>query len=239
MQGAFAPVTGAAVPAPELIQEAQPRKPDVAGFAPRQETLFGPSKVIPFELLGAPRPAPPRRPDVARRAVSATARISGSAQSALDFQPAAPLHRAVLSREAPIAGNLLRLKSAALDSMVIAIAALLGAAAFYFMGGRFSLNPRTLCGYGGATLVMLLFYHLFWATMGRETPGMRRYRIAILTYDGAPPEPGRRIVRFAAACLSVVALGLGLFWALVDEEGLAWHDHVSETFPAIRVSDDK
>ena len=25
--------------------------------------------------------------------------------------------------------------------------------------------------------------------------------------------------------------GLGLVWALVDEENLTWHDHISKTFP--------
>jgi hypothetical protein len=28
-----------------------------------------------------------------------------------------------------------------------------------------------------------------------------------------------------------------LFWALVDEENLTWHDHISKTFPTVRESD--
>jgi len=31
--------------------------------------------------------------------------------------------------------------------------------------------------------------------------------------------------------LSLCSLGLGLVWALVDEESLTWHDHISKTFP--------
>jgi hypothetical protein len=29
-------------------------------------------------------------------------------------------------------------------------------------------------------------------------------------------------------------LGLGMFWALMDEEGLTWHDHMSRTFPTVQ-----
>ena len=29
--------------------------------------------------------------------------------------------------------------------------------------------------------------------------------------------------------------GLGLLWSLADEESLTWHDHMSKTFPTIRV----
>ena len=36
------------------------------------------------------------------------------------------------------------------------------------------------------------------------------------------------------ACLSFCAGGVGLLWALADEEKLAWHDHMSKTFPTHR-----
>jgi hypothetical protein len=29
----------------------------------------------------------------------------------------------------------------------------------------------------------------------------------------------------------LIAGGLGIVWILVDEEQLAWHDHISKTFP--------
>jgi hypothetical protein len=31
--------------------------------------------------------------------------------------------------------------------------------------------------------------------------------------------------------IAVVSAGMGLIWALLDEERLAWHDHMSGTFP--------
>jgi hypothetical protein len=40
-------------------------------------------------------------------------------------------------------------------------------------------------------------------------------------------------MRQLAGLLSVVSAGLGLVWALVDEENLTWHDHISKTFPTV------
>jgi hypothetical protein len=37
--------------------------------------------------------------------------------------------------------------------------------------------------------------------------------------------------RLASGALSFCAAGLGFLWALVDEETLTWHDHISRTFP--------
>ena len=42
---------------------------------------------------------------------------------------------------------------------------------------------------------------------------------------------GVRLFRVGAAGLSVLAAGLGILWALVDEESLTWHDHISKTYP--------
>jgi hypothetical protein len=34
--------------------------------------------------------------------------------------------------------------------------------------------------------------------------------------------------------VSFIAAGIGLLWALVDEERLTWHDYMSKTFPTPR-----
>lgn len=229
---AFPPVTSSAVPVHDPIRETPPPKPETAGVAPRQATLFGAPKIISMAL---PLTAPQRRQETVRRAASPATRpaTTRSNQPGLDFQPAAPPRRTVLSGDAAIASPALRLKAAALDALVFAAAVAIAAAAFHFMGGRLSFNRQVLYGCGGAIGAMLLFYHLFWSVLGCDTAGMRHCRISVLTFDGSAPEPRLRMVRMAVACLSILALGLGLFWALVDEEGLTWQDHVSQTFPAV------
>ena len=39
-------------------------------------------------------------------------------------------------------------------------------------------------------------------------------------------------MRVAWGVFSVLPLGLGLLWALVDQERLTWHDLLSKTFPS-------
>jgi hypothetical protein len=38
------------------------------------------------------------------------------------------------------------------------------------------------------------------------------------------------VLRVLAGSGSVLPAGVGLFWALMDEECLTFHDHISETF---------
>ncbi len=136
--------------------------------------------------------------------------------------------------EAPIAARKLRFKAAVVDAALLAAGVALAGVTFHLMGGHFTLAPKALYGYVGTICSMLLFYHLLWSVLGRETAGMRCFHLRIVTFDGYEPEWPRRVMRLAAACLSIAALGLGLLWALVDEEGLTWHDHISKTFPALR-----
>jgi uncharacterized RDD family membrane protein YckC len=76
-----------------------------------------------------------------------------------------------------------------------------------------------------------VFYHLFWCVLGRESAGMRALGLCILTFDGHPPAWQQRVARFLLAVFGVGALGVGVLWSLIDDEGLAMHDHISKTFP--------
>jgi uncharacterized RDD family membrane protein YckC len=72
-----------------------------------------------------------------------------------------------------------------------------------------------------------------WVWAGAVTPGMRAMRLTLINFDGFPPDAASRWRRYLGGALSVCAGGLGILWALVDEESLAWHDHISKTFPTI------
>jgi uncharacterized RDD family membrane protein YckC len=77
-------------------------------------------------------------------------------------------------------------------------------------------------------LVPLLFFAWFWHR-GGQTIGMRAWRLRLVSQDGAPVTLGRAALRFFAALLSWIPLGLGFLWVLVDSEQLAWHDRLSGT----------
>jgi uncharacterized RDD family membrane protein YckC len=55
--------------------------------------------------------------------------------------------------------------------------------------------------------------------------------LRILNFDGRPATRQERLARVASAWISAAPAGLGLVWALLDEETLTWHDQISKTFP--------
>jgi uncharacterized RDD family membrane protein YckC len=72
------------------------------------------------------------------------------------------------------------------------------------------------------------FFILFWCRAG-QTLGMRAWNIRVVDLQGGPPRFAAACRRFAAALLSLAALGLGFFWALGDPARRTWHDRFSHT----------
>ena len=77
-------------------------------------------------------------------------------------------------------------------------------------------------------LVLFVFFAGFWAWRGR-TLGMQSWGLQLETMDGDRPTFARASIRFFAAILSWIPLGLGFLWQLRDRDGLAWHDRISGT----------
>jgi uncharacterized RDD family membrane protein YckC len=94
------------------------------------------------------------------------------------------------------------------------------------------LQPATAsvaCAAAGAFLY-LLYQSLFLSFHG-ATPGMRCARIALCTFDGGNPSRRAMRRRMLAALLSAAPLGLGFFWATLDEDRLTWHDRITRVYP--------
>lgn len=79
--------------------------------------------------------------------------------------------------------------------------------------------------------LVAFFYKALWLLAEKDSPGMIWVNLRLVNFDNQPPTRRQRAWRFAGACLSVASAGLGLIWALADEEKLTWHDHISKTFP--------
>ena len=73
-----------------------------------------------------------------------------------------------------------------------------------------------------------VFFVGFWWRYGR-TLGMQSWRIRIELPDGGEPSLSACSIRFVAAILSWLPLGLGFLWQLVDRESLSLHDRLSGT----------
>jgi len=76
-------------------------------------------------------------------------------------------------------------------------------------------------------LVTFIFFTGFWSR-GR-TLGMQSWRLRLETPDGRIPSFGVVSIRFFAAILSWLPVGLGFLWSLWDKDKLTWHDRISGT----------
>ncbi len=140
-----------------------------------------------------------------------------------DQQPEA---EPLLLRVAPVGRRVL---AALIDSATIAVAT----AMFTAIVMRGDVTPPQ----GKAAVALLLalpcalsaIYEYLFLVYAGHTPGMRWSRLAIVTFDGEAPDRQTRRTRALATMLSSLSLGLGLLWALVDEDELCWHDRISRT----------
>ena len=64
---------------------------------------------------------------------------------------------------------------------------------------------------------------------GGQTLGMRPWRLQVVAAGGGPPTGAALWQRYAMATLSLLAAGLGFWWAWIDRDRLAWHDRFSGT----------
>ena len=77
-------------------------------------------------------------------------------------------------------------------------------------------------------IVIYTFYVGFWTRSGR-TLGMQSWGLQLETKDGHHPTLASASLRFFAAIVSWLPLGLGFLWQLWDKDRLTWHDRISGT----------
>jgi len=225
---------------PAEIAHAALRKPP----APRQRTLF-PQTVLPFDDFAPMRDRGRRtgsatRTTGARRGSRKLRRLEAAGQQRLELET--PLPRLAAETQSgvrsakfctdAVAPPSHRLMAAIMDLGVVAAAVGVLFAMVHFVIGPAALAELGSPAYAGAVLAVAALYRLlFWLADG-DTPGMSWRRLRLLDFSGRRPSRGQRAKRFAGACLSLAAGGLGLLWALGDEEKLCWNDHLSKTFPS-------
>ncbi len=73
-------------------------------------------------------------------------------------------------------------------------------------------------------------YHALFFTLAEGTPGMKYARISLCTFDDEMPTRAQMRSRLWALLLSLLPVGLGVAWALFDEDRLSWHDRLSRTY---------
>jgi uncharacterized RDD family membrane protein YckC len=112
----------------------------------------------------------------------------------------------------------------ALVAVVNAIA--LGIAVKLSAGQKEVLDPQLVQLL--TTLSVAGFFCVFWCKNG-QTLGMQAWRIKLVDFDGQTPNFAKAVVRCIGASLSLLCLGLGYLWCLVDRNKRYWHDYLSRT----------
>jgi uncharacterized RDD family membrane protein YckC len=72
------------------------------------------------------------------------------------------------------------------------------------------------------------YFTLLRAACGR-TLGEALWGLRVVREDGTPPGPGDALRRGIGAVLSLIPLGAGYWWTLLDRQGRTWHGVVSHT----------
>ncbi len=222
--------------APQYLEYATVEEPEVAE---RPETSRPAYQRPLFREMQTVLEMPPLREDAPRapRQHRHKARRVHESQQALDFN-APRLNTPVDSTiycNAPVASPVHRVMASLMDASMILAATTLFAITFQYGAGGVDISGRSLAVLGAIGGVIGVFYHVLFAMLGDgRTPGMSWVQLELLTFDGRRPTREQRFRRLFAGLLSAAAASLGLMWALLDEEKLAWHDHISRVFPTPR-----
>lgn len=221
-------------PPPESI--ASPQNPSYQ--PPLFRDVSGGPKVIPIPMLTPVRPRAREDSSQAKRPVRvARSRRGSDLQQSLNFNGQSTNNsvntevQAVIYCDAPVASPTHRLLAAAIDASLVLVAVGVFLAIFFISGGVMAFTRQNLPFFLSVAVLVALLYRSLWHLAGGDSPGMCFAGLKLVDFDGRHPDRDQRGMRQIASLLSLVSAGLGLVWALVDEENLTWHDHISKTFP--------
>ncbi|MBK1649846.1 RDD family protein [Rhabdochromatium marinum] len=147
--------------------------------------------------------------------------------------PQARLDAASL-QQARVPGVVRRLISALYDLMLLASVLVVASALVTLpyvgmLGGDLTQGlPRTL--FQIYLLSVGAFYYLYFWSAGRQTLGMRAWRLQLVrSQDGQALRWLDALRRLGFTLLCMAPAGLGLWWAWIDRDQLSWHDRLSGT----------
>jgi uncharacterized RDD family membrane protein YckC len=124
----------------------------------------------------------------------------------------------------------LRLLSAVVDAALIGAAFFATALAFApAISSHPSIKSIELAAAIGLFAIGVL-YQAFFFTFAEATPGMRYAGISLCNLEDERPAKTQLRLRVGALVLSLLPVGLGLLWAIFDEDHLSWHDRISRTY---------
>lgn len=217
-----------------------------------QQALFSnpnPARIVSFEAFASPveresiraraaeaaRPEPLKQAKIELRHARPRKKVSADQQT-LDFfgseEVVSPPQSHIIC-DAPVAPNSLRIQASFIDGLIMFAGMALIFSGFVYLDGPRWLDKHSLPFLIAALVTVPLFYKAMWAYVNQDSYGTTAAGLRLVNFDGNPPSQSRRYQRLLGSFVSVLAAGIGLIWALVDEDSLTWHDHISSTFPTL------
>lgn len=121
-----------------------------------------------------------------------------------------------------------RLMAILYDSLLVLALLFVGTVPFVALRGGQPVDSGDLPYQITLVTIAWAFFAGFWSLSGR-TLGMQSWRLRIEDENGLRPGIATSTLRFFAAILSWLPLGLGFWWQIWDKDKLSWHDRLSGT----------
>ena len=77
-------------------------------------------------------------------------------------------------------------------------------------------------------LVLLVYFLWFWSH-GGQTLAMKTWKIRLITVEGQPVRPAQALLRYLLCWPSIALGGVGILWAILDQDGQFLHDRIAGT----------
>jgi uncharacterized RDD family membrane protein YckC len=116
------------------------------------------------------------------------------------------------------------------DALILLLATGLFVLILWRAGVHVSPQPLNFVVLGCIVFFFLLVYFGLFTALASATPGLLWMGIEVRNLDGNFPSRHEAFWRAVGYLVSISALMMGFIWALVDSEGLTWHDRISGTF---------
>jgi uncharacterized RDD family membrane protein YckC len=116
------------------------------------------------------------------------------------------------------------------DALVLLMGTGLFALIFWRAGGQLRLDSLNLAVLVFIAVFFILAYFGLFTAIASSTPGLLWMECEVRNLEGAHPTTQESFLRAFGYLVSISALMLGFLWALLDSEGLTWHDRMSGTF---------
>lgn len=141
-----------------------------------------------------------------------------------------PLQSAPLTR---------RLAAAAIDGVIIMAASALFGSIFWKVAAVRPPLVQILGLAAGVPCLLWAAYQYLLIVYAAGTPGLRLAGLDLARFDGTPTNRRLRRWRVLASYLSAISLGMGYAWLFLDEDALCWHDRITHTYLAPKMSRNK